>query len=637
MNTITYESYYDKVYGGWYGKCLGGAAGAPVEGYKQFIEVDDFTSIFRPDWPNDDLDLQLLWLETLELKGHTITSRDLADAWVAKCWYPFFEYGYFLKNYKRGIQPPLSGVFNNAFFKESMGCPIRSEIWALTHPGDPVAAARYAKMDGTLDHADNSVWAEQLLAALESMAFFESNIELLLEKGLSYIPSDCRLAQCVRMVMNAHRNDPTDWIGARSRVLKSFGSQDFTSSIQNLGFTVIALLYGEGDMRKTINIALQCGYDADCTCASAAAIVGIVTGFNQLDEELKTLIQDTFVIGIDVQRRSNLIQHLAEDTCRVGVSLQAHSAGPNVITQIPNAYSIMQWPEITKRAWLEVEYVERPAIGFHDRVPFQVIIHNEQPQPYVGKLRIADTPRDWLLQCEEMNVYIEAGGKLVVPNQVWTTEATRQLSNTNILTAYLYDDRGEQVDDYPFGIAGAMSWKLYGPYYEALVKEPDPSIPPEHGEGAVLPTGECMMNNAVYLDKAYRDEQDPHTSSDGFLRIHAYEDMIPIEEHIGLQGQCCVYLEGEIVSPEDQVVWAVIGNNDGFICWVNGEQVIKRDEMRIWTPINNFAAVSLREGSNTIVLKLLRRTEQLRFSFAFREHQGQHHHKQQWVTNLFCR
>ena len=49
-----------KIYGGWYGKCLGGAAGAPVEGIKKVIEIDDFTKIMNPDLPNDDLDIQLL-------------------------------------------------------------------------------------------------------------------------------------------------------------------------------------------------------------------------------------------------------------------------------------------------------------------------------------------------------------------------------------------------------------------------------------------------------------------------------------------------------------------------------------------------------------------------------------------------
>lgn len=56
---MTDAVYYDKVYGGWLGKCLGGAAGAPVEGIKKLIPCEDFREMIRPDLPNDDLDLQL--------------------------------------------------------------------------------------------------------------------------------------------------------------------------------------------------------------------------------------------------------------------------------------------------------------------------------------------------------------------------------------------------------------------------------------------------------------------------------------------------------------------------------------------------------------------------------------------------
>ena len=184
MAALSYETFLDKVHGCWYGKCLGGAAGAPLEGIKKLIDTEDFTEVFNPDLPNDDLDLQLLWLDVLETKGFQITSCDLADAWIEKCWYPFSEYGYFMKNYMRGIKPPYSGIINNSFFKEGMGCPIRSEIWGIVCAGDPRLAVDYAYLDATLDHSDNSVYAEQFLAATESMAFLEDNIFDLINQGM---------------------------------------------------------------------------------------------------------------------------------------------------------------------------------------------------------------------------------------------------------------------------------------------------------------------------------------------------------------------------------------------------------------------------------------------------------------------
>ena len=42
MRSIEYSRFLDKVHGCWYGKCLGGAAGAPVEGLKKLLDVNDF-------------------------------------------------------------------------------------------------------------------------------------------------------------------------------------------------------------------------------------------------------------------------------------------------------------------------------------------------------------------------------------------------------------------------------------------------------------------------------------------------------------------------------------------------------------------------------------------------------------------
>lgn len=324
MYHIDYEEMLDKVYGGWFGKCLGGAAGSPVEGIKQEICIADFTEIYNPELPNDDLDLQLLWLSVLEEKGPHITSEDLADAWIKKCWYPFSEYGYFLKNYERNIKPPYTGIINNSFFKEGMGCPIRSEIWGMISAGNPKLAASYAYVDGCLDHAGDAIYAEQFLAVVESMAFVENRMTCLINMGLEYVPAGTRLYQCLSMVMKAFDRGCT-LKEARKMVIREFSHMDFTNVVQNMGFIMIALLWGDGDMRKTVNIALQCGYDADCTCASAAAIVGMIQGYQGLNEEITSLLKDKFVIGIDLTRRSSSIRDLAYDVVKAAARVPNHN------------------------------------------------------------------------------------------------------------------------------------------------------------------------------------------------------------------------------------------------------------------------------------------------------------------------
>ena len=538
MNKIDYSTYLDKVHGCWYGKCLGGAAGAPVEGIKKIIDVGDFTEIFNPDLPNDDLDLQLLWLDVLKTKGVMINSCDLADAWVEKCWYPFSEYGYFLKNYMRGIKPPYSGIINNSFFKEGMGCPIRSEIWGIISAGNPKLAAEYAYMDASLDHADNSVYAEQFLAAVESAAFTESNISAVLDVGMSVIPDDCRLSECFKLIIQLW-HDGVDWISVRREVLSRYSHPDFTNVVQNLGFVLIALLWGGGDMRETINIALKCGYDTDCTCASAASIIGIIKGYSGLGDDITSLINDYFVCGIDIELESDSIKSLAEDTALIGLMT------PNYEIEIENPPVKASRPE-----------------GFE-------------------------------------------GFNLEYPTDEGLKKALQKIE--------------------------PVKWSIYGPFFDQLDQPINPNFPSPHGEGCVLPDLVCMVNNEVFIDKEYISDLSAQTLA---CVINAYEDFIDVDKYLTMEGQMCCYAHTVVTSPDDREIWMVVGNNDGFRIYVNGERVLEKDEMRLWTPYNNFTLVKLNKGKNDITVKLLRRGEQLKFSLGLRIYDGNHWHRSKWCTDL---
>lgn len=86
---LEYDTYFDKVYGGWIGKCIGGAIGAQVEGEKKLHTFNEETT-FPEKWPpNDDPDLQVLWLHAIREHGIFITSKDLAEEWIEHCWYHY--------------------------------------------------------------------------------------------------------------------------------------------------------------------------------------------------------------------------------------------------------------------------------------------------------------------------------------------------------------------------------------------------------------------------------------------------------------------------------------------------------------------------------------------------------------------
>ena len=82
MNNITYATYLDKVYGCFLGKTVIGTLGAPYEGIKMPLELPFKEEMINTMLPNDDLDLQVLWLDVAEKYGKDFTADQLLDRFV---------------------------------------------------------------------------------------------------------------------------------------------------------------------------------------------------------------------------------------------------------------------------------------------------------------------------------------------------------------------------------------------------------------------------------------------------------------------------------------------------------------------------------------------------------------------------
>ena len=71
-----------------------------------------------------------------------------------------------------------------------------------------------------------------------------------------------------------------------------------------------------------------------------------------------------------------------------------------------------------------------------------------------------------------------------------------------------------------------------------------------------------------------------------------------------------------------------------LLCNITTQEVLSKDEIRLYTPYNNFVLLHLKKGSNQLKLKLLRRTEQMTFAIGFRRYEGCHWHWSRWCTDL---
>ncbi|HHU08304.1 MAG TPA: ADP-ribosylglycohydrolase family protein, partial [Clostridiaceae bacterium] len=117
----------DKIHACWIGKNIGGTMGTPYEGKRELLDIQGFSTQPGESLPNDDLDLQLVWLRAVDQLGpKAITASILAEYWLSYVMPHWNEYGVGKANLRAGFFPPLSGELNNEEWKHSNGAWIRT-------------------------------------------------------------------------------------------------------------------------------------------------------------------------------------------------------------------------------------------------------------------------------------------------------------------------------------------------------------------------------------------------------------------------------------------------------------------------------------------------------------------------------
>ena len=299
---LNLNDYRDRVYACWIGKNIGGTMGGPFEGTHDMPKIDGFITAPGKPLPNDDLDLQLVWLHAMENLGiKNVNASTLGELWLSYITADWSEYGVAKVNMKNGIMPSMSGDYQNAW-ADSNGAWIRTEIWASLMPGCPELAAKYAIEDAKVDHgcAEGTV-SSAFVAFMQSSAFVIHDLRKCIDLALAAIPEDSRTATSVRLAIECYENS-TPFRDARNLIQNrnSDIGDGWFEAPSNVAYTVLGMLYGEGDFKKSLILAIQCGDDTDCTAATVGATLGILGGTKVIPEDLKTHIGDDIItIAID--------------------------------------------------------------------------------------------------------------------------------------------------------------------------------------------------------------------------------------------------------------------------------------------------------------------------------------------------
>lgn len=353
-HSLSADEYYDRVYGAWLGRCVGCVLGKPVEGWpRDRIEgylrmsgsypLDDYIPeivtapegyTLHPSYPesmrgtingmprDDDLDYTILGLHVLEEHGFGFTAADVASEWLTHLPYNlvYTAERVAYKNLINGLKPTETATYQNPY-REWIGAQIRADIFGYVAPGLPEAAAEFAFRDASLSHVKNGIYGEMIVAAMISAAFELDDVKEIINVGLGEIPENSRLAEAVRNLVQWSREYP-DWGSCWDRAMEDYGDLSWVHTINNTLFILLGLLYGEGDLGKTVSISVMCGHDTDCTGASAGSIIGTMLGAKALEAMWVEPLQDR-VQSILAGFSESKISELARKTVVLGETFRA--------------------------------------------------------------------------------------------------------------------------------------------------------------------------------------------------------------------------------------------------------------------------------------------------------------------------
>lgn len=648
---VSYKEFVDRVKGCFLGKTVIGTLGAPYEGVKMPMNLQFKPEMIDTMLPNDDLDLQVLWLEVVEKKGFRFTSKDLLDSFCSNCDYSPGEYAIMRKNHEKGIMPPYSGSFCNDFYRCGNGCPIRSEIWACLSPGNPVQAAALSGRDGVIDHEGISIDAELFFAAVESLALcgkggtgsFEDFAKLFSD-CLRYVPRDSEVKEAVGFVTElcGRLGDIKEVL---CEILARYGHLDCTNMIQNFAITIAALLKGEGDIIKTGMLALNCGFDTDCTCATAGAILGAIIGAEKL-EEAYGWSDVKYVLGVNATRRSDKVSDLAEDVAMLAVALSRSGESDVEILEAPLAGVRKFEPDDPILFSVEYENGD-PSFGTAKDVTVKLTFENTTDRTVYIDYALDMPANTTIKKRDEM---LSSYGRTILPGD--RTEEVFVLGMKD-KTGVLYEKNivkvkvgGDVSALFTFGISGNKIWRLTGPVWSTTPPTNDEILSRGKGYWHVFPQAKTEAESIdnvreFHLNFARDTQTDIFTMRELFEElprgvnyksggtgvisrpyrvsdVETSEDSFRFSDFFGFNGPCVIYLSQILVSPEDMTVFAMLGCTGPFKFFVNGELIGERHEATTFDAENaHFEGVRLRKGENRIVLRLTRLNEDAKYSLIF--------------------
>lgn len=179
---------------------------------------------------------------------------------------------------------------------------IENETLGMNAPGMPnLATELIDKFASNVGYYDSVIWAK-FYGAMYSLAYFETDIKVVMEKALETMPEGSYPRTMYEKAVETYNLYPNDYKKAAQildEARRRVGNIDNTQCDPNVNgaFAVLSWLYGKNDYMDTCMYASVMGYDADCTAAITQGVMGILKGFKPENEEYQKINEMIYYDG----------------------------------------------------------------------------------------------------------------------------------------------------------------------------------------------------------------------------------------------------------------------------------------------------------------------------------------------------
>jgi len=343
---ISRTSYKKKLYGFWLGQCIANWTGLVTEMDKignigeiktgEFYTRDDWGKPDQPSiWSNgipsslsptidfvfeeeegiwgadDDTDIEYMYQYLMySNKTSLLNANHIKDGWLKHIKKEEENYlwvsnqtAFDLMN--KGVLPPKTSHPDSNPNFEMIDAQLTTEIFGMFSPCRPDIALKISHLPIQTTARYNAEWISEFYVIMFSLASYHSNQKSMKDKVIwmanqarKRLPNDSYSAKMYDFVKSRY-SENVPWEQTRDEVYTRYqvdqkDGYDITSknlycngcfaSGINFASSLISLLYGEGDIKKTIKIGTLAGWDSDNPTATWGGLLGFMLGKDGIEE-----------------------------------------------------------------------------------------------------------------------------------------------------------------------------------------------------------------------------------------------------------------------------------------------------------------------------------------------------------------